>query len=139
MNKKYLIGFVALAFALSMNYKYATNDYGILQNALLTHAQASNSSSSNSSNSSSSSNLNEKCWELPNNHNGQNPSLYCTKEGKPSGCNLKKFIDANGNVVNKDGEAGAGFTYTGITISGVKELCPKKGVGCTVYSCKETQ
>ena len=38
------IGFATFAFALSLNYRYALNDYGVLENTLSTHvlAQSSN-------------------------------------------------------------------------------------------------
>ena len=38
------IGFATFAFALSLNYKYASNDYGVLENTLSTHVLAQSSS-----------------------------------------------------------------------------------------------
>ena len=135
MNKKYLIGLVALTFALSMNYRYATNDYGILENALLAHVQASSSSST----SSSSNNPNANCWNLPNNHNGGNIHVYCDKKGDPKKCVLYKHIDTSGAIEwSESDKLGGTFTYTGIKQDGVRESCPKNGIGCTVYSCHAT-
>ena len=53
MNKKKLfttmIGLVALAFTLSLNYRYASNDYGILENTLSVQVLASGGSSGGAS------------------------------------------------------------------------------------------
>ena len=116
MKKKNLLtGLVALMFALSLNYRYATNDYGILENALLAHAQASSSSSSNSS----SSNQNGNCSNMP-----------CSKKPNPIECTLYKY--GNEWRDKQSGETG----FSGITKSGTMVTCPNEGLGCTEQPCR---
>jgi len=146
MNKKNFfslgIGIVMLAYV--MNLSYAVNDYGIVtcMQSLSIFAQSGSSgdgsSSGSSSSSSSSSGVSPDCKDNPNNSNGGNLYLYCDKKGKPKDCTLYKYIDTSGNIVWSESSLSGGFTYTGINVNGKTENCPKKGKGCTVYSCHQT-
>jgi len=53
-----VIGFSAFVFALSLNFRYALNDYGIIENTLATAVLAQTSSTGGGSNSNSNSNSN---------------------------------------------------------------------------------
>ena len=126
-TKNLIIGTVALMFALSLNYKYATNDYGILENTLLSHAQASSSSSS----SSSSSNSTNECSGIPDDNS------YCGKKDQPEACTLYLYTNASGEAEWSDKHKSGAFSFTGITKPGIKINCPKKGNGCKTYACRE--
>jgi hypothetical protein len=164
MNKKFLTacGLGAFALAVGMNLNHAIGNYGIVDNSLDVNVVAQNNSSSGngsnsgngSGNGGSSSNPggsssnpgggstngeNKPCEEEDNNANGRNIYLYCDKAGHPKSCKLYKHVDANGSVEWSDKSKLEGsYKYTGISVDGVKELCPKKGKGCTVYSCHQT-
>jgi hypothetical protein len=157
----YVVGLGALALMLALNLRHAHNDYGILDSNLPLQVLAQTNSSGNGSSgsdssgnggsssggsrsnngdsgdSSSNDNPNPGCWQLPNNHNGGNPALYCNKYGDPDFCTLKKYIDTNGKVEWSEKDLKGGFTYTGETTSGLKEKCPDNGFGCTVYECRK--
>lgn len=72
------------------------------------------------------------------NNNGSGLFFYEHLQGSPQECTLYRNVNINGQIEisssSRDGEIG----WTSIKISGIKELCPKKGEGCTVYSCRQT-
>ena len=73
------------------------------------------------------------------NNNGGNPFYYEHLLGQPKECTLYKYFNGNGSVhYDESGELELGAGWTVINVKGVKELCPKSGNGCTVYSCQET-
>jgi hypothetical protein len=76
--------------------------------------------------------------EGSNNSGSGNMYYYTDKQGKPENCTLYKFVNANGSVQYSDSTAGFGAGWTWSKVSGIKELCPKTGKGCTVYSCHVT-
>ncbi|MCL3781509.1 hypothetical protein EMN47_14050 [Prolixibacteraceae bacterium JC049] len=70
---------------------------------------------------------------------GNGKYVYSELKGKPKECTL--YVEFNGSgqagFSSEDNfEASAGYTVR--KIKGVKELCPKSGSGCTVYSCRQT-
>lgn len=72
------------------------------------------------------------------NNNGGNPNHYEHLLGRPKACTLYKFVGINGDVHIGGDDSNFGANYTKIEVTGIVELCPDKGTGCTVYSCKET-
>jgi hypothetical protein len=65
---------------------------------------------------------------------------YPDKAGEPKFCTLYAKVDVYGKIVSTSeapiGQVQAGYSVTQVT--GVKERCPRKGNGCTVYSCQKT-
>lgn len=73
------------------------------------------------------------------NNNGGNPFFYEHLKGRPDECTLYKYVSVNGDVhITEDKNADFGIGYTKEKITGLYELCPNDGNGCTVYSCRQT-
>ena len=75
-----------------------------------------------------------------NNSNWGGLFNYPDKAGSPKFCTLYAKVDVYGKIVSTSeapiGQVQAGYSVTQVT--GVKESCPRKGNGCTVYSCRQT-
>ena len=65
---------------------------------------------------------------------------YPDKAGSPHFCTLYAKVDVYGKIVSTSEapieQVQAGYSVTQVT--GVKERCPRKENGCTVYSCQKT-
>ena len=74
-----------------------------------------------------------------NNAGNGNSSYYTHLLGRPKECTLYLAFDANGNLVysGEEKKASGGVSWTYTSQKGIKELCPNKGAGCTVYSCRQ--
>ena len=167
MVKKFLslLGISAMLTLFALNVSNALDDYGILKGNLSVHVLAQSSSSNDggggpgggsdggdTSDGTSGdtsgggehpygiapAGYGQACWDQPNNHNGKNPYLYCNKDGDPKKCTIYKHVDAKGNVEWSETKASGGVGVTVTQCQGTSELCPKSGLGCTVYSCHVT-
>ena len=131
-----------MALAIGLNVRHALNDYGVKNGKLhvevLAQASGSGGGSGTDTGTGTGTGNTGDCKDLPNNSNGGNIFFYCNKEGKPENCTLKKYISVNLGVKWAEDSPGGDFTFAGETSSGIKELCPKTGNGCTVYSCQKT-
>ena len=143
-KKKLVIGLSVLALMFALNMNYAINKYGIMNNSLSIHvlAQSSSSSGDGSGSDSGSSGGGSSSSTDPDDEGckKKQDNVKCDKDGDPKDCTLKKYKDAEGNVKWVDSDSGTpdGFTYTGTSITGLKEECPNDGHGCTVYPCQST-
>jgi hypothetical protein len=71
------------------------------------------------------------------NNSGSGIYFYQHKLGEPKECTLYKHVHVNGSV-QYGTSASVGAGWTSVEVEGIKELCPKDGNGCTVYSCHVT-
>lgn len=72
------------------------------------------------------------------NNEGSGQFFYKHLEGSPVFCTLYRYIHTNGTVVHSETEKSLGVGWTSSKVEGLKEKCPIKGNGCTVYSCQTT-
>jgi hypothetical protein len=75
---------------------------------------------------------------LSDNAEGTKPYTYSHLEGKPKKCTLHKQVSINGTIEYTSTAASLGAGWYVVTVSGIEEICPKTGKGCTVYSCRQT-
>ena len=72
------------------------------------------------------------------NNNGSGIFFYEHRLGVPKTCVLYRNVNVTGyteiSTSSRQGEVG----WTSIKIEGIKETCPSKGEGCTVYTCTTT-
>lgn len=117
------IGFIALAFALSLNYRYAQNDYGILDNTLSVHifAQGAGSGAGSGADSGADSGAgasSDNPWYLW-------PIQGLTKDECPKTVDCEWSYEFNFGVF-KWGEKG----------KGTKQICEDGGTeNCSVGEC----
>jgi ABC-type antimicrobial peptide transport system permease subunit len=72
------------------------------------------------------------------NNSGSGIYFYQHRLGKPDDCILYKHVHINGNIEYSTSNISNGIGWTVVQVEGIKELCPKNGNGCTVYSCHVT-
>ena len=126
-TKKTLIGVTLLIFMMVINFQNAFNEYGIKSNVFMNGIVASGSGSGGSTERS--------CTE-----NENSTTYHCTKAPKPDDCMLYRILkptpEEKWNVYDiKNKPRGTeGEDYE--TKSAKVESCPKKGNGCTSYSCR---
>lgn len=73
------------------------------------------------------------------NNQGSGKFYYEHLLGKPKDCQQYKHVKIDGSVKITEDGGSLGAEWTATPISGIKELCPSSGKGCTVYSCASTQ
>jgi len=78
------------------------------------------------------------------NENGEgNPFYYeLRKSDGPDKCTLFKVWNAEGQIIYSGDKPYSGQIKVGwdtSSITGIIELCPKTGKGCTAFSCQETK
>ncbi|WP_026472935.1 hypothetical protein [Alkaliflexus imshenetskii] len=123
-------GFFAVATVFNMNALQGGGG-DISLDAIAVMAQAQNENDGNP--------LRAIRYDELNNSNYGGLFNYPDLAGSPQFCTLYAKYDASGRIVQTSEtklEAQGGFTISLVT--GVKEKCPKKGNGCTVYSCRQT-
>lgn len=77
--------------------------------------------------------------QTESNNNGEgNQYYYEHLLGRPKECTLYKAVDASGDIQYGSDESGFEVGWTVTKIDGIKETCPDRGSGCTVYSCRVT-
>lgn len=72
------------------------------------------------------------------NNDGFGQFYYKHLQGRPDECTLYRHVHINGNIVYSDDGSSLGADWETKKVKGVKEICPDKGSGCTVYSCQIT-
>ena len=114
MYKKFLfllgIGTIVLLYV--FNVGHAVDNYGILYNNMSINIFAQDSITGGDENDESDEadeggdenpappGYNEYCWKnLPNNHNGGNPFLFCNLKGSPVECVLSKWVKKQGKLI----------------------------------------
>lgn len=73
-----------------------------------------------------------------NNAGNGNPFYYTHLLGDPKECSLYKNVHINGTIEYTESSVALGTEWTSTPVKGIKELCPKSGNGCQVYSCRIT-
>lgn len=72
------------------------------------------------------------------NNEGSGQFYYKHLLGKPQKCTMYRNVDVNGNVTISDSSYGGNAGWESTKITGLSEVCPDKGDGCTAYSCQQT-
>lgn len=72
------------------------------------------------------------------NNEGSGIFFYQKLTGDPDFCTLFRYKHLNGEIINSETVLSLDAEWTFSQVEGVKEKCPKKGDGCTVYSCQTT-
>ena len=128
MKKKIIIASATVLFAVAtvfnMNLLQGNSVGDVSLDAIAVMAQAQGEPTGNGNNNSNMGGL----FNYPN------------LSGSPQFCTLYAKVDMSGRIVSTSeapmGQVEGGFSVT--TVTGVKERCPRKGDGCTVYSCTQT-
>lgn len=58
--------------------------------------------------------------------------------GHPQPCVMYRNVGINGKVAYSNEKLSGSLGWTSVKVTGIIETCPKKGSGCTVYSCQMT-
>lgn len=77
--------------------------------------------------------------EQESNNEGSGKFFYKHLLGQPKDCIMYKHVKVDGSVKYTGEEVDLGAEWSVSRIDGVKEKCPKKGDGCTVYECSSTK
>lgn len=58
--------------------------------------------------------------------------------GQPQSCVMYRNVGVNGEVSYSNEKLSGSLGWTSVKVTGIIETCPRKGSGCTVYSCQMT-
>ncbi len=72
------------------------------------------------------------------NNSGSGKFYYEHLEGRPKECLLYKHFKLDGSFTVNESSATMAGDVEVKQVKGIKETCPRKGSGCTVYSCTLT-
>ena len=72
------------------------------------------------------------------NNEGSGVFFYKHLQGRPKSCTMYRNTHISGTITYTDEELSADAGWTSVKISGIVELCPDKGNGCTAYTCQFT-
>ncbi|WP_322932358.1 hypothetical protein VCM39_00615 [Bacteroides sp. CG01] len=72
------------------------------------------------------------------NNEGSGRFFYKHLLGQPKKCTLYRNEHVNGTVTISENSLGGVAGWESTRITGLVEICPNKGGGCTAYSCQQT-
>lgn len=72
------------------------------------------------------------------NNSGSGIFFYEHLEGRPKECPLYRNVHVDGAVTITEGTMSGAIGWSSTSIKGTKETCPKKGKGCTLFTCRST-